>query len=98
MIQANANVYWGVRWGGGLFIIFNSLALYASNTTCGYNLWLGKTHTPVLQLPSEVYYVTLRHSAQMSNTLIAHSTGANFTKGLKSRFRLKFKTLVVNLC
>ena len=30
--------------------------------------------------------------------IVQYSPGADFTKGLKSRFRLKFKTLVLNLC
>ena len=44
--------------------------------------------------------VTDCHHAQGSCMVLSHfmpkTTGADFTKGLKSRFRLKFKTLVLN--
>ena len=32
----------------------------------------------------------------MTNQQASDTAGADFTKGLKSRFRLKFKTLVLN--
>ena len=37
-----------------------------------------------------------QYTNDLSNLLDKHAPGADFTKGLKSRFRLKSKTLVLN--
>ena len=65
------------------------------NQAAGFNRCLFKVQNNIQQ---QLKTIQTDQGKGKSSSKVSTATGADFTKGLKSRFRLKFKTLVLSLC